>query len=72
VRARSRRVWGADRISGLHCSTCGSLLDAEDIAKLLLEKQSQLESFGLLTPPAAGSEPPPPPTGSGILRLKKR
>ncbi|HXO86640.1 MAG TPA: hypothetical protein VN803_14060 [Gemmatimonadales bacterium] len=53
--ARSRRIWGADRISGLRCSHCGALFDAEDIAQLLLEKQSQLERFGLLTPPTAGS-----------------
>ena len=55
--ARSRRVWGADRISGLHCSACGTLLDAEDIATLLLEKQSQLERFGLLTRPSAAGLP---------------
>ena len=56
-RARSRTVWGADRISGLRCSACGTLLDADDIAKLLLEKQSQLERFGLLTPPTAAVVP---------------
>lgn len=52
ARVPSRRVWGADRISGLRCAVCGVLLDAEDIATLLLEKQSQLEQFGLLTPPS--------------------
>jgi len=50
-------VWGADRISGLRCVVCGTLLDAEDIAQLLLEKQSQLERFGLLTPPTAAVVP---------------
>ena len=44
-------IWGADRISGLRCARCGALLDADDIVKMLLEKQSQLEQFGLLRPP---------------------
>jgi hypothetical protein len=43
--------WGADRISGLRCERCGALLGAEDVARLLLEKQSLLERFGMLTPP---------------------
>jgi hypothetical protein len=68
---RSRTVWGADRISGLRCSQCGTLFDAEDIAQLLLEKQSQLERFGLLTPRAAGAEPQAPPAVRGSFRLKK-
>ncbi|HET8712376.1 MAG TPA: hypothetical protein VFM23_01700 [Gemmatimonadales bacterium] len=45
-------VWGADRISGLRCARCGALLGAEDVARLLLAKQSQLEQFGMLKPPA--------------------
>ena len=74
-RARSGTVWGADRISGLHCSSCGTLLDAEDIAQLLLEKQSQLERFGLLTPPLAAAVPianhpdgPEPQTSAAVHR----
>ena len=55
--SRSGTVWGADRISGLHCAECGLLLDAQDIAQLLLEKQSQLERFGLLTPLPAAAVP---------------
>jgi hypothetical protein len=50
-------VWGADRISGLRCAACGTLLDAGDIAQLLLEKQSQLERVGLLTPPRGAVVP---------------
>jgi len=69
--ARSRRIWGADRISGVRCSQCGALFDAEDIALVLLEKQSQLERFGLLTPSTGGSESPMPPAMHGTLRLKK-
>jgi hypothetical protein len=68
--ARSRTVWGADRISGLRCSQCGTLFDADDIAKLLLEKQSQLERVGLLTPRAAVRSPRRRPP-AGIFRLKK-
>ena len=56
--ARPRDAGGADRpepswarISGLRCERCRALLDADDIAHLLLEKQSQLERFGLLKPP---------------------
>jgi hypothetical protein len=77
-RARSRTVWGADRISGLRCSACGTLLDADDIAKLLLEKQSQLERFGLLTPPSAAVVPianhatGPEPQAPGAVRRKFR
>jgi len=59
--ARTASVWGADRISGLRCARCGALLVAEDIARLLLEKQSQLAQFGLLTPPRAAPSPPAPP-----------
>jgi len=44
-------LWGAERISGLRCARCGALLGVEDIARLLLDKQFQLEQFGLLTPP---------------------
>lgn len=54
--ARSRTIWGADRISGLRCSDCGALLDAEDIAQLLMQKESQLERFGLLTPPRTAAQ----------------
>src|SRR5258705_5399894 len=46
----SARVWGAERISGLHCVSCGTLLGAEDIAQLLLQKESQLAQFGLVNP----------------------
>ena len=49
-RASPVPVWGAERISGLHCGSCGALLDAEDIAQLLLEKESQLAQFGLVNP----------------------
>ena len=70
-RARSRTVWGADRISGLHCTICGTLLDAEDIAQLLLEKQSQLERFGLLPLPASASEPHVAVAAHRLFRLKK-
>ncbi|HEY7192535.1 MAG TPA: hypothetical protein VH439_02260 [Gemmatimonadales bacterium] len=49
--ADSGSIWGVERISGLRCSRCGALLGADDIVRLLLEKQSQLERFGLLMPP---------------------
>jgi hypothetical protein len=48
--AGKARVWGADRIHGLLCDICGAVLSADDIAHLLLEKQSQLAQFGLLRP----------------------
>jgi hypothetical protein len=54
---RSAPVWGADRISGLRCDRCTALLGADDIAQLLLEKQSQLAQFGLLTPRRPPREP---------------
>ena len=54
---RSATVWGADRISGLRCDRCAALLGVEDIAQLLLEKQSQLAQFGLLTPRRSPREP---------------
>lgn len=61
-------IWGADRISGLRCARCGALLGADDVVRLLLAKQSQLEQFGMLTPP---SEAPAPPRAMHILRLEK-
>ncbi len=54
---RTAPVWGADRISGLRCDRCAALLGVEDIAQLLLEKQSQLARFGLLTPRRPPREP---------------
>jgi hypothetical protein len=54
------RVWGAERISGLHCASCGALLGAEDIAQLLLQKESQLAQFGLVNPGRPLLEPVPP------------
>jgi len=48
-------AWAVERISGLRCARCGALLGAEDIVRLLLEKQSQLERFGLFQPPSFGS-----------------
>jgi len=59
--AHPGRVWGADRISGLRCGRCGALLGAEDIAHLLLQKQSQLQRFGLLRPPTAAEPKLPAP-----------
>ena len=56
----SARVWGAERISGLHCASCGSLLGAEDIAQLLLQKESQLAQFGLVNPEHPLLQPVPP------------
>jgi hypothetical protein len=53
------RVWGAERISGLRCASCGALLGAEDIAQLLLQKQSQLAQFGLVNPGRPLLEPVP-------------
>jgi hypothetical protein len=63
-------LWGADRISGLRCVRCGALLCAEDIARLLLAKQSQLEQFGLLRPPT-DPESSPPPRALRVVRLEK-
>jgi len=54
------RVWGAERISGLYCASCGSLLGAEDIAQLLLQKESQLAQFGLVNPEFPLLQPVPP------------
>ena len=66
----SGRIWGADRISGLRCGRCGELLGAEDIAKLLLEKQSQLEQFGLLRRPTHDEPDAPPPTLRSLRLVK--
>ncbi len=64
-------IWGADRISGFRCAKCGALLGAEDIARLLLAKQSQLAQFGLMKPPA----PEAPTSGPGralrVVRVEK-
>lgn len=57
------RVWGAERIRGLRCSHCDVLLGAEDIAQLLLQKQSQLAQFGLVNPGRPLLEPVPPEDG---------
>jgi hypothetical protein len=57
------RVWGAERISGLRCASCGALLGAEDIAQLLLQKESQLAQFGLVNPGRPLLEPVPPEDG---------
>ena len=48
--ARPAPLWGAERISGLCCDRCRTPLGVEDISQLLLQKQSQLAQFGLLTP----------------------
>ena len=67
-------IWGADRISGLRCTRCGALLGAEDVARLLLAKQSQLEQFGMIRPPDGESEHPEPQLlgrGLHVVRLEK-
>jgi len=67
-------IWGADRISGLRCTRCGGLLGAEDVARLLLAKQSQLEQFGMIRPPEGDSAHPElQPLGRGlhVVRLEK-
>lgn len=67
-------IWGADRISGLRCTRCGVLLGAEDVARLLLAKQSQLEQFGMLRPPEEEAEPPElqlQGRGLHVVRLEK-
>ena len=64
--------WVADRISGLRCGHCGVLLDADDIAQLLGEKESQLAQFGLLSAPD-DAEPPATssPARTHAIRLWK-
>lgn len=71
-------IWGAERISGLRCAHCGALLGAEDVVRLLLAKQSQLEQFGMLRPPGelagapgGGPEPPTPVRALRVVRLEK-
>ncbi len=69
-------IWGADRISGLRCASCGALLGAEDVVRLLLAKQSQLAQFGMLNPPAdpapaAGPEPAVPVRALSLVRREK-
>jgi hypothetical protein len=44
-------------------------LGAEDIVRLLLAKQSQLEQFGMLKPPTR--EPPAPQRALRVLRVEK-
>ena len=63
-------LWGAERISGLRCGCCGALLGVEDIARLLLDKQLQLEQFGMLTPPN-DPESTPLPRALRVVRLEK-
>jgi len=62
-------IWGAERISGLRCAGCGTLLGAEDIIRLLLAKQSQLEQFGLLKPPPP--DPAAPVRALRVIRVEK-
>lgn len=62
-------IWGAERISGLRCARCGALLGAEDVVRLLLEKQSQLEQFGMLKPPTP--ESPVPVRSLRVVRAEK-
>lgn len=62
-------IWGAERISGLRCARCGILLGAEDVLRLLLAKQSQLEQFGLLKPPTP--EPAGPVRALRVIRTEK-
>jgi len=62
-------IWGAERISGLRCAGCGILLGAEDVVRLLLAKQSQLEQFGMLKPPTP--EPAAPTRALRVLRVGK-
>jgi hypothetical protein len=64
-------IWGAERISGLRCAHCGALLGAEDVVRLLLAKQSQLEQFGMLRPPGELPEPQAPGRALGVVRLEK-
>ncbi|PYO71914.1 MAG: hypothetical protein DMD64_13020 [Gemmatimonadetes bacterium] len=71
--AAQGRIWGLDRISGLRCSRCGALLGADDIAHLLLAKQSQLEQFGLLRPPTHADPTTPQPAARAlrVVRTEK-
>jgi hypothetical protein len=67
-------IWGAERISGLRCAHCGALLGAEDVVRLLLAKQLQLEQFGMLRPPdglSERSELPPSVRALRVVRLEK-
>ena len=54
------RVWGAERLRDLLCSSCGTILASEDIAHRLLQKQSQLARFGLGGPGPVLLEPAHP------------
>lgn len=62
-------IWGAERISGLRCARCGILLGAEDVVRLILAKQSQLEQFGMLKPPTP--EPAGPVRALRVVRAEK-
>jgi hypothetical protein len=62
-------IWGADRISGLRCAHCGALLGVDDVVRLLLAKQSQLEQFGMLQPP--NDPESPPPRALHVVRVEK-
>lgn len=53
-------VWGADQIRDVKCTLCGTTLDADDIARLLAEKHSQLAQFGLVGPTHPPVAPKPP------------
>src|SRR5882762_11580150 len=71
-RTGAGRVWGADRISGIRCASCGVMLGAEDIALLLGEKASQLAQFGLAsTRHDVGSPAPASPPPARAIRLFK-
>jgi len=62
----------------MRCAQCGALLGADDVVRLLLAKQSQLEQFGMLRPPgelwrAPGERPEPQAPGRAlrVVRLEK-
>jgi hypothetical protein len=41
-------VWGIERLGGLLCTGCGTVLAAVDVPQRLLLKHSQLAQFGLV------------------------
>ena len=58
-RSDASHTWGAEHLAGVKCTLCGSIFDADDVARLVDEKFSQLAQFGLVSVPTQPPSPSP-------------